>query len=92
MAPIIVSIIFWLVGILVILSGRYLFHNLQGMKKDLKEKAEDAMFNDNSASITYQISGEAVDAMPLYYIRFIFILLGAIIIALGFVPLGFLLI
>jgi len=90
MAPIIVSIVFWLAGILVILCGRYLFHKLQEAKKGLKEKAEDVMFNDNSASLTYQFSGEVIDALPLYYVRFVFILIGAVIIAIGFVPLGFL--
>lgn len=90
MAPIIVSILFWLVGILVILSGRYLLHKLHHAEKDLKEKAEEVKFKDNSASVTYQIEDEVLDAIPWYYIRLIFILIGMVIIALGFVPLGFL--
>jgi hypothetical protein len=92
MAPIVVSILFWLIGILVILSGRYIFHKLQEAKKDLKEKAEAVKFKDNSASMTFQLSGEVLDAVPWYYIRLIFIVVGMVIIALGFVPLGFLVI
>lgn len=90
MAPIIISIVFWLVGILVILSNRYLYHKLQAIKKDLKEKAEKVKFEDNSASVAFQVTGEAIDAVPWYYIRFVLILVGTVIIALGFVPLGFL--
>ncbi|HET6873006.1 MAG TPA: hypothetical protein VFH42_08475 [Sporolactobacillaceae bacterium] len=92
MAPIVVSGLFWLVGILVILSGRYLYHKLQEVKKNLKEKAEEVKFKDNSASMTFQLSGEVLDAIPWYFIRLIFILVGMVIIALGFVPLGFLVI
>ena len=90
MAPIIISIVFWLVGILVILSNRYLYYKLQAIKKDLKEKAEKVKFDDNSASVAFQVTGEVIDAVPWYYIRLVLILVGTVIIALGFVPLGFL--
>ena len=90
MAPIIISIVFWLVGILVILSYRYLYYKLQAIKKDLKEKAEKVKFDDNSASVAFQVTGEVIDAVPWYYIRLVLILVGTVIIALGFVPLGFL--
>ncbi|MGV3488223.1 MAG: hypothetical protein ACO1OC_06510 [Tuberibacillus sp.] len=90
MAPIMISILLWLVGILVIFGGRIIYYKLQKMKKDLKERAEGAKFRDNSATVAFQFTGEVIDAIPWYYVRLIFIIIGAVIIAIGFVPLGFL--
>jgi len=90
MAPIVVSIMIWLIGIIIILLGKYLYDWLMNTKEKFKEKAEGAQFHDNSKAVVFQFSGEVLDAIPWYYVRLIFILVGAVIIALGFVPLGFL--
>ncbi|WP_027724866.1 hypothetical protein [Tuberibacillus calidus] len=90
MAPIVVSIMIWLIGIIIILLGKYLYDWLMKTKEKFKEKAEGAQFHDHSKAVAFQISGKVLDAIPWYYVRLIFILVGAVIIALGFVPLGFL--
>ncbi|GGE35718.1 hypothetical protein GCM10011391_13110 [Pullulanibacillus camelliae] len=58
-------------------------------QKQLDKNAEDAQFDDNSASLAYSMGEAALDMVPWFYIRTVCIVLGMIIIALGFVPLGF---
>ena len=90
MAPVVISIAFWLVGIVLLISQRLVINRLKAAMKKMDEKSEQTKFNDNSASIAYSMGENALDVIPWDYIRLICVIIGMIIIALGFVPLGFL--
>ncbi|MFC4618995.1 hypothetical protein ACFO4N_09665 [Camelliibacillus cellulosilyticus] len=87
--PLITSIVFWLIGILVIIGGRVLYDKIRKAQENLRERAKEEKFNDNSASFAYAIGSEALDTLPWFYVRLVFIIAGMIFIAIGFVALGF---
>ncbi|GGH83114.1 putative membrane protein [Pullulanibacillus pueri] len=90
MGPLIISLVFWLIGIIVIVSHSILITLLKHKQKEFDERAEQKMFNDNSASIANSMGEQVLDLIPWGYIRLVTVIIGMIIIALGFVPLGFL--
>lgn len=62
---------------------------LKKMQKQLNRHAEAMRFNDNSASLAYSIGGAVLDKVPWFCIRMLCIVLGMIVFALGWIPLGF---
>jgi len=87
--PIWVSFGFWVVGVIVILSGGYMSVKLQKAGEAFKERAERTAFRDPSAGIAYRMGSGLIDLVPWYYLRVLFLIVGAVIIAIGFVPLAF---
>lgn len=89
MGPLIISILFWLIGFVVILGGRLMNHFLVRLKKKMDAEAEKLKFKNNKESIKHTIGEDVIDMIPWYYVRLIFTIVGMVIIALGFVSLGF---
>lgn len=89
MGPLFISFLFWLVGFLVILSGPVIGYLLKRMKKKMDQKSEETRHDDNEASFVYAILENVIDIIPWFYIRLVFTIVGMVIIALGFVSLGF---
>ncbi|MFC7393505.1 hypothetical protein [Scopulibacillus cellulosilyticus] len=89
MVALIISIIFWLVGILIIFGGEYFVFKIKHAQHDLRKSKESLEFNDNSASIVRGIEAKALDYIPWYLIRIAASIVGLIVIAFGFVALGF---
>jgi len=87
--PILCSLVIWVIGFIIIISERLLVKQLKNMHKKLNKHAEATRFNDNSASLAYSIGGAALDMIPWFYIRTLCIVIGMIVFALGWVPLGF---
>ncbi|WP_085521028.1 hypothetical protein [Tuberibacillus sp. Marseille-P3662] len=89
MAPLIISGLFWLVGILVMIGGRILYIQLNHTRHHLKEHAESVKHQDQSKSLYLGMGEKALNFTPWYAIRLFFIIVGLCIMALGFVALGF---
>lgn len=89
MTPVVISVFIWLFGLLVMLSGRFLFNRMRRAQHHIKEEAESVKFQDQSKSLLMGIEEKALGAIPWYVVRLFLVLIGATIIALGFVSVGF---
>lgn len=89
MGALIISILFWLVGLLIILSGPIMNVVLTRIKKKMDAKSEDVKFHDNQASIQYTMAEDIIDIIPWFSVRLILTIIGMVVMALGFVSLGF---
>ncbi|HEX7064615.1 MAG TPA: hypothetical protein VF199_06055 [Bacillales bacterium] len=82
-------IAFWAVGLLVMIGGVYIGHKISEAKEHLHENAELAKHRDRTASMYFGLEGKALDMIPWVTVRLVYLILGMIIFALGFVALSF---
>ncbi|TCP24092.1 hypothetical protein EV207_12715 [Scopulibacillus darangshiensis] len=89
MVALFISIIFWLIGLVIIFSGRLVINRIHKMDHELEKKAKALKFKDNSASMAATIEDKALDMVPWYLVRLSATIIGMIFIVFGFVALGF---
>ncbi|HEX6923431.1 MAG TPA: hypothetical protein VF149_06365 [Bacillales bacterium] len=80
---------FWAVGLIVMLGGAYQGHKIAEAKEHLHEDAESAKHRDKKASMYFELEGKALDMVPWVTVRLVYLILGMIIFAFGFVALSF---
>jgi hypothetical protein len=83
------AIIFWLVGIIFMFGGKMANNFLRYLEKKLHKKAEKNAHQDHSAHMVYGTGRNIVDKIPWFVVNSSFIIVGMVIIALGFVPFSF---
>lgn len=89
MGALFIAIIFWLIGIVLIISERYLIAKMRHVDHELEKEAEALKFQDNSASMVLTIEEKVLDLIPWFSVRLVTLVIGMILIVFGFVALGF---
>jgi hypothetical protein len=86
-----IPLFFWIIGLLIISGGEYI-NKKMGQKKDqMIRHAESARAFDTDESVYFALEGKALDAIPWFVVRLFTVIIGMIVIVLGFVALSLIL-
>ncbi|WEG12404.1 hypothetical protein PU629_20265 [Pullulanibacillus sp. KACC 23026] len=83
------TVVLWVIGIIALFGGKIADNLLRRLERKLERKSEKNKFDDNSAHIAYGAGEKVADAIPWYAVNMFFIIIGLVLIAIGFIPLGF---
>ncbi|RYM05190.1 hypothetical protein EWH99_07175 [Sporolactobacillus sp. THM7-7] len=89
MIALILAILFWLVGMCLMLSSYLTNRMLRTTGEHLLRQAEGEKGKDNEESILLSIEGKVLDNIPSYLVHILSNISGSLLIVLGFVALAF---
>ncbi|MET1249091.1 hypothetical protein ABWW58_09910 [Sporolactobacillus sp. STCC-11] len=89
MTALIITILFWLLGLAVLSASFFLTKEMKEAGEHLLEDAAHEKGKDDSASIAMAIEGKFLRRVPSYIIHMVTGVIGATLLAFGFVALAF---
>jgi hypothetical protein len=89
MTALVITILFWLLGLAVLSASFFLTKEMKEAGEHLLEDANHEKDKDDSASIAMTIEGNLLDYIPSYVIYMVTGVIGATLLAFGFVALAF---
>ncbi len=84
-----IAVIFWIAGVVLVGSPKYLFHRLEAMKSDTAGHARASEATDKEESIFFFIETKALDSIPWWVVTISCVTIGLFLIAFGVIALVF---
>ncbi|MGA9286842.1 MAG: hypothetical protein WBV93_00720 [Anaerobacillus sp.] len=84
-----IAVFFWLAGVMIVASPRYLFHRLEVMKSETTDHAKSSEHTNKKESIFFFIEAKALDSIPWWIVTISCVMIGLFLIAFGVIALVF---
>ncbi|MDQ0483514.1 hypothetical protein [Guptibacillus hwajinpoensis] len=84
-----IALIFWVAGVVIVGSPRYLFHRLEEMKTETADHSKASEASNKRESIFFFIETKALDSIPWWVITVTCVTVGLFLIAFGVIALVF---
>lgn len=84
-----IALIFWVAGVVIVGSPRYLFYRLEEMKTETSDHSKASKASNKRESIFFFIETKALDSIPWWVITVTCVTVGLFLIALGVIALVF---
>ncbi len=84
-----IAVFFWLAGVLIVASPRYVFHRIEAMKSETADHAKASEPSNKKESIFFFIEAKALDSIPWWIVTISCVMIGLFLIAFGVIALVF---
>ncbi len=84
-----IAVVFWVAGVALVGSPRYLFHRLEAVKSNTAGRARASEASNKDESIFFFIETKALDSIPWWVITITCVTIGLFFIAFGVIALVF---